>query len=196
MPLLHNSPRRLSFLISAIFLTFPTGGATGLEADSPPVSNLGANGIAEWLKQKYPACQSVSNADKLRTEVLDLINRERQAAGLHPLRRNALLEAQAEAYTCEMIQFNFFGHDNPVNSSNLKSRNADFGYSYLSIGENLANGYRTSQALVKGWMNSPGHRENILNPKFEEAGIGIGSDGDDMYWVLEFGQPAKKVRQD
>lgn len=137
------------------------------------------------------SCMLSPRSDELRAQVIDLVNRERQARGLRPLRRNAVLEAQADAYACEMIQYGFFGHDNPVNGSNLRTRNAQFGYPFRLIGENLAAGQQTPREAMVDWMNSPTHRENLLNPNFQEIGIGIRIGGDyGIYWVQEFGQPA------
>ncbi|MGE3180776.1 MAG: CAP domain-containing protein [Phycisphaerae bacterium] len=155
------------------------------------VSNDGAVGIANILASDFPTCRSVANADLLRDQILQRVNWERSAAGLNPVRRNATLEAQAEQYACEMIHYDFFAHDNPATGSTLRDRAEQFGYNYLTIGENLAGGQETAQEAMDGWMNSPGHRANILNPDFEELGVGIRAGGDyGMYWVQEFGKPA------
>lgn len=156
-----------------------------------PVSNTGADGIADVLAGNFPGCRPAANADSLRAEILLLVNQERAAAGLSPLRRNATLEAQAEQYACELIHYDFFAHDNPVTGSTLAVRAREFGYAYLYIGENLAGGQRTAAGVMEDWMNSPGHRENILNPRFVELGVGVRTGGDyGIYWVQEFGEPA------
>lgn len=155
------------------------------------VSNDGAIGIANILRSDFPSCRPVANADLWRDQVLQLVNLERNAAGLNPVRRNATLEAQAEQYACEMIHYDFFAHDNPATGTQLRDRADQFGYSYLTIGENLAGGQQNPQEVMDAWMNSPGHRANILNPDFEELGVGIRSGGDyGLYWVQEFGKPA------
>lgn len=155
------------------------------------ISNTGAAGVANALAAQYPTCRTVPNADVWRGEVLALVNDERQSAGLQPLRRNPTLEAQAETYACEMIHFDFFGHENPETGSTLRIRNTEFGYAFSLIGENLAAGQRTPQEAMDSWMNSAGHRANILQEDFQEIGIGLRSGGDyGMYWVQEFGRPA------
>lgn len=171
-------------------------GASGTDAGDDGdvvagISNDGADGIASVLASEFPTCRTFAQADLWRNEVLELVNQEREREGLSPVRRNATLEAQAEQYACEMIHYNFFAHDNPVTGSTLRDRNRDFGYPFLRIGENLAAGQRSPEEVMNGWMNSPGHRANILNPDFIDLGIGIRSGGSyGYYWVQEFGSPA------
>ena len=153
--------------------------------------NDGAAAIADRLQTEFPSCESFSLANDWRDEILALANEERIAAGLSPLRRNAILEAQAEQYACEMLHYDFFAHENPVTGTTLRDRNHEFGYAFSFIGENLAAGQRTPREAMSDWMNSDGHRENIMNPRFEDLGVGIRVGGNyDIYWVQEFGDPA------
>jgi hypothetical protein len=71
----------------------PSGDSGGRATAGAAITNSGAGGIAGWLAQEYPTCGGVANAEILRAEILTLVNRERAAAGLRPLRRNATLEA-------------------------------------------------------------------------------------------------------
>lgn len=175
--------------VNAVTVT-PVSSVRNAVADGAVISNDGAIGIAGVLAVEYPSCGATSSAGVLRAQVLTLVNQERQTRGLQPLWRNSTLEAQAEAYACEMIHYDFFGHDNPINGSNLRTRNAEFGYPFRLIGENLAAGQQTARDVMKDWMNSRAHRENLLNPNFREVGIGIRLGGDyGTYWVQEFGQP-------
>ena len=138
-----------------------------------------------------------------RTATLCLVDRERRAHGLRPLRPAAPLAGAAAAYAKRMARDDFFDHTAPNGSTFIARIKAT---SYLtgslrrwSVGENLAWGtgqLATPQAIVKAWMASPGHRRNILTPAFDELGLGIAigapqhgiSDGDAATYVNEFGQ--------
>jgi uncharacterized protein YkwD len=106
---------------------------------------------------------------------------------------NGTLAEQATQYACEMIHYDFFDHVNPVTRSTLAVRANQFDYSYLVIGENLAAGQRTPEHAMNDWMDSPGHRQNILDPRFVELGVGVRFGGEfGTYWVQEFGLPGGK----
>ena len=99
------------------------------------------------------------------------MNRERAAKGLRPLRLNGTLSAAAGDRVGDMLAKRYFDHVSPDGVQPFvwaKRR----GYDYRTIGENLAVGYRGT-AVVNGWMNSPGHRANILGRAFDEVGIAI-----------------------
>jgi uncharacterized protein YkwD len=121
--------------------------------------------------------------------VLELTNVERQNAGLAPLNWNPQLQDAAQTYSEVLASSGCFAHTcGPV--PNFADRDGQAGYSdWSSIGENIAAGYPTPEAVVAGWMASPGHRENILSPQFTELGVGVASGGDKFgtYWTEEFG---------
>lgn len=123
-------------------------------------------------------------------EVLELLNEERTSRGLDPLTTNTTLEAQAGRYACELIHYDFFDHVNPVTGSTLRDRAEEFNYIFSVIGENLAAGQPTPLEAMTDWMNSEGHRANILDPRFTEVGIAVRTGGlYGTYWVQEFGRP-------
>lgn len=104
--------------------------------------------------------------------VVDAMNRERAAHGLGPLRIESRLSLAAEDRIADMMRKGYFDHVSPDGVQPftwVRKR----GYRYSLVGENLALGYRTSQSVVTGWMNSPGHRENILQRGFDEVGIAV-----------------------
>src|SRR5262252_7092823 len=111
------------------------------------------------------------------TRVLELTNAERQKAGLAPLALNALLGAAARSYSQILATSGCFEHTcGPV--PDFADRDAQAGYTgWNAIGENIAAGYPTPEAVVSGWMASPGHRANILSSRFTEIGIGVVSGG-------------------
>ena len=122
-------------------------------------------------------------------QVFDLTNAERQKAGLAPLRRSVALEQAAQNYSEILVTSGCFDHTcGPV--PDFADRDGQAGYTHwTAIGENIAAGYSTPEAVVEGWMASPGHRANILSPRFTEVGIGLtSSDGrHETYWTEEFG---------
>jgi uncharacterized protein YkwD len=171
------------------------GGSQSTDGSSGAGDGTVAGGSAtsgdDPLATEFPGCQPTVNADVWREDVLRLLNVERTSRGLNPVTENSTLEAQADQYACEMIFYDFFAHDNPVTGTSLRDRAAEFGYSYWVIGENLAAGQPTPETVVRDWMESPGHRANMLDERFTEAGVGIRSGGEfGIYWVLEFGRPA------
>lgn len=143
------------------------------------------------LATRFPACEQPADAESMAEEVMRLVNQERAANGLGAVARSATLEREAAQYACEMVQYDFFDHVNPVTGSTLGDRTKDFGYSFRVVGENLAAGQKTAQQAFTDWMNSPGHRKNILDPRFTELGVSVKLGGQyGIYWVQEFGQPA------
>jgi uncharacterized protein YkwD len=161
------------------------GGAGGADAGDQLDALVQAGRPAE-----FPECTEPATADEWRAQVLDLVNQERRNAGLNPVTYNSLLESQADQYACELIHYGFFDHVNPVTGSTLGDRAKEFGYEFAMVGENLAAGQRTPAEAVRDWMDSPGHRRNILEPEFTELGVGIRIGGQyGFYWVQEFGKP-------
>lgn len=172
-----------------------TGGTTNTTGtESSPVvvggDTTGTTTASDALTVRFPECQEPAEADFWRSEIMRLVNQERQSQGLDPVTWNQALEDQATEYACELIHYDYFGHVNAVTGSTLTDRAAQFGYEYWIIGENLAAGQRSPVQAVSDWINSPCHRENILNPAFTELGVGIRVGGDyGFYWVQEFGRP-------
>lgn len=116
-------------------------------------------------------------------EVVRLVNKERTSRGLKALTQNWELSRVARYKSQDMKDNRYFAHNSPTYGSPGKMIR-DFGISYRSYGENIAQGYRTPQAVVDGWMNSSGHRQNILNPSFTQIGVGYVASGN--YWTQMF----------
>ncbi len=126
-------------------------------------------------------------------DIVRFTNGERVTGGLPPLSFNNRLTAIAEAKAVDMIAKQYFAHVSPsgVDVANLAEI---YGYSYLNIGENLALGdFVSSREVVTGWMNSPGHRANIMNVNYREIGVaailGIYEGRQAWFAVQEFGRP-------
>lgn len=126
-------------------------------------------------------------------EIVRLSNIERAREGLAPLTWNTRLGAIAEAKAFDMIAKQYFAHESP-DGTDISKLAEKYGYAYLNIGENLALGdFATSGAVVAGWMNSPGHRANIMSTAFREIGVAAlrGTWEGRTVWfaVQEFGRP-------
>lgn len=167
-----------------------TSPSTGFQPIGSPPAGGGTGSSSSGSSTASAACAAPAQGNAWEADVLQRVNNERRNAGLAPVRYSAMLEQQAAAYACELIEYHFFAHVNPVTRSTLADRADEFGYAYWVIGENLAAGQTTPAKVMEDWMNSPGHRENILNPDFTELGVSVRVGGDhDIYWVQEFGRP-------
>ena len=116
-------------------------------------------------------------------EVIRLTNVERAKYGLKPLTEDWELSRVARYKSQDMHDRRYFDHTSPTYGTPFQMMKA-FGLSYRSAGENIAMGYRTPQAVVTGWMNSSGHRANILNSSYTKIGVGYVADGN--YWTQQF----------
>ena len=125
------------------------------------------------------------NSDTLayEKEVVRLVNIERRAVGLDELTYDWQLSRVARYKSEDMQKNNYFSHTSPTYGSPFQMMKS-FGISYRSAGENIAKGQRTPEEVVKAWMNSSGHRANILNSSFTHIGVGYVSDG--KYWTQMF----------
>lgn len=116
-------------------------------------------------------------------EVVRLVNAIRRENGLGELTLNWELSRVARYKSQDMVDKRYFSHTSPTYGSPFQMMKS-FGLSYRYAGENIAYGYPTPQAVVNGWMNSEGHRKNILNPNFTQIGVGYVSQGN--YWTQMF----------
>ena len=116
-------------------------------------------------------------------EVLELVNAERAYHGLQPLNSSPTLMMASRFKAQSMHDIGYFAHTSPVYGHFANISRQLFGYPEVAMGENLASGQRTPQAVVNAWMNSEGHRANILNPIYTEMGVGFLN----FYWVQKFG---------
>ncbi|MFI8371523.1 CAP domain-containing protein [Streptomyces sp. NPDC085466] len=118
-------------------------------------------------------------------QVISLVNAERAKAGCGPLTANATLARSAQGHSADMAARDFFDHTNP-DGDGPGERVTAAGYPWSTYGENIAMGQTTAEQVMEGWMNSPGHRANILNCDFKEIGVGVHTDGG-PYWTQVFG---------
>lgn len=128
--------------------------------------------------------QELDETSSFADDVLKLVNNERNKKGVSSLMFCPDLNSVANLKSKDMSAYNYFDHISP-NYGNLfdilKKRNI----SYNAGGENIAMGHTNPEDVVKAWMNSPGHRRNILNPNYHKTGIGIYF-GERIYWTQNF----------
>mgnify|MGYP001078724027 CR=1 FL=1 len=121
---------------------------------------------------------------QFQQEVVELVNQERAKAGLNPLTVNADVTAAARIRCVE--QTSSFSHTRP-NGSSFSTVLDEQGVNYMSAGENIAYGQRTPEEVMNAWMNSQGHRENILNSRYTSIGVGCyQSSNGTLYWTQLF----------
>ncbi|GAA0598096.1 hypothetical protein GCM10009001_12770 [Virgibacillus siamensis] len=130
--------------------------------------------------------QNNSQANQLsqyEKKVVELTNQERTERGLEPLEISNELSKVAREKSRDMAENNYFSHNSPTYGSPFDMMK-QYGITYKTAGENIARGQRTPQEVVNGWMNSEGHRENILNESFTHIGVGYVENGN--YWTQQF----------
>ncbi|MFC0549505.1 CAP domain-containing protein [Planotetraspora thailandica] len=118
-------------------------------------------------------------------KVVDLVNAARRKAGCGPLRVDPRLVKSAMMHSLEMARSNDFDHDSPGGETPW-SRMADAGYKDGGA-ENIARGYQSAEAAVRGWMASPGHSRNILNCRLEATGVWVALGPGGPWWTQDFG---------
>jgi uncharacterized protein YkwD len=151
----------------------------------------GAGGSAAPLADPLTALSAATLAE-MASQVLTLVNAQRSANGLDPLQRASELDRAARSHSEEMAQGDFLGHAGS-DGSNPAQRMQAAGYQWYTWAENVAAGYPSAQAVVDAWMNSPGHRTNILSPSFKEIGIALvhrSGTRYGYYWTQDFGARA------
>lgn len=121
--------------------------------------------------------------NRIAIQVIELTNNERRKNGLRPLIADKQLNQVAQTKTNEMNAKHYFSHTSPTYGSPFDMMR-DFGITYRSAGENIAMGQSTAQQVVNAWMNSEGHRKNILSPNYSSIGVGFTYNG--KYWSQMF----------
>jgi hypothetical protein len=148
---------------------------------------LGFHFVLNIAPQKLPSVLGYA-ANISPAEVINLTNNERVSHGLSPLQENKALDSAALAKGNDMLAKGYWAHFAPDGTTPW-SFFLSFGYKYQYAGENLARDFSSAGGAVSAWMNSPTHKENILNPHYKEVGIGVvdGSlSGTDTTIVVQF----------
>ncbi|TGB03811.1 CAP domain-containing protein [Halobacillus salinus] len=127
--------------------------------------------------------QANSEVSAFEQQVVELTNKERTERGLEPLQLDTELSAVAKDKSLDMKNKGYFSHNSPTYGSPFDMMKA-YGIDYRAAGENIAMGQPSPDEVVDAWMNSEGHRKNILNPDFTHIGVGHVENGD--YWTQMF----------
>ncbi|MCM3601255.1 CAP domain-containing protein [Robertmurraya korlensis] len=127
--------------------------------------------------------QTTSALSVYEQKVVDLTNQERAKNGLAALKVDTALSKVAREKSLDMSKNGYFSHTSPTYGSPFDMMK-QFGVSYQNAGENIAMGQRTPEEVVQAWMNSEGHRKNILNANFNYIGVGYVESGN--YWTQMF----------
>ena len=119
---------------------------------------------------------SGSTYRQMEQEIVRLVNQERANRGLSPLVENWEISRVARIKSQDMINNNYFSHESPIYGSPFKMLTS-FGIPFTEAAENIASGQQSAQQVMSSWMNSSGHRTNILNSRYNKIGVGIARKG-------------------
>jgi len=184
---------KLGLLISCTILAFGeilSGAAIASSYSQPPIPSQTTSLSSQASLSPLKVSQGIG-VNNFESELLKLTNLERKKLGLAPLRLSSKLTKAAQSHAEDMATKTYFSHTGK-NGSTMSDRTKSVGYKYSFLGENLAAGRATPEGTVRQWMNSTGHRANILNEKFTEIGFGYATSPNSRYrhyWVQVFGTP-------
>ena len=173
-------------------LWLPQGSETGKPEAQQPAEQPAQQPVQRPAQQptEQPAEQQNNQTEEAATdktsrsyelEVVRLVNLERAKNGLSALTEDAELSRIARLKSRDMHDLGYFDHTSPTYGTPFQMMKA-FGVRYQSAGENIAMGYASPEAVVSAWMNSPGHRANILNASYTKIGVGLYN----RYWTQHF----------
>lgn len=146
--------------------------------------------LIEWFKKLFgfgnkPSPQPslpLKNIEQIKQRLLELHNNNR----VIPLKRSNKLDNSAQLHNDYMVSTGTLTHDEPGRT--LGDRISEQGYNWNYIGENIAMGQNTPEEVMKSWMNSLGHRNNIQNPHFNDVGFGVTNANNIWWWTVNFGR--------
>ncbi|EHL70531.1 CAP domain-containing protein [Bacillus cereus] len=148
-----------------------------------PTENNNTQKPAEQKPAEQKPAEEAKSLSEFEQRVVELTNAERAKQGLPALKIDTELSKVARIKSEDMQKNNYFDHNSPTYGSPFDMMKK-FGISYTSAGENIAQGQRTPEEVVQAWMNSAGHRANILNNGFTHIGVGYVESGN--YWTQQF----------
>lgn len=129
------------------------------------------------------------NLSTMESQVVTLVNKERAKRGLTQLTVSPTLSYVARLKSQDMVNKNYFSHQSPTYGSPFTMMQ-HYGLRFSAAGENIAMGQRSAQEVMNAWMNSAGHRANILSPAYTRIGVGVAKKSNGtLYWTQEFMKP-------
>ncbi|MFD4818100.1 CAP domain-containing protein [Peribacillus butanolivorans] len=153
------------------------------EQAQQPVQKPAGTTNSQPEKNTDEKTETSSELSAFEQQVVKLTNAERAKQGLAALKIDTELSKVARLKSQDMKDKNYFDHNSPTYGSPFDMMKK-FGISYTSAGENIAQGQKTPEEVVEAWMNSQGHRENIMNSSFTHIGVGYVESGN--YWTQQF----------
>jgi uncharacterized protein YkwD len=154
---------------------------------SSPAPTTEAAATPTPSKAAQPPAPKPPGATTAEGAVLGLVNQERAKAGCLPLAADSRLATAARLHSQDMANAGYFDHTTPAGVT-FDQRITGAGYKWSNAGENIAEGQPDAASVMRAWMNSPGHRANILNCKFKDIGIGLANDSRGApLWTQDFG---------
>lgn len=153
-------------------------------SQNKPVVNQNKPSTSQTTKPTTSTNQSAGDTlNASEKQVVELVNKERAKQGLPALKIDNELSKVARVKSNDMATNKYFDHTSPTYGSPFDMMKK-FGIKYSTAGENIAMGQRTPEEVMKAWMNSDGHRANILNKNYTHIGVGYVANGN--YWTQEF----------
>lgn len=150
------------------------------------VGTVKPSGSTGTVKPGNSETETVSSVNSMEKQVASLTNSKRKAAGLGNLTLDSQLSKLARMKAEDMAKKGYFSHTSPTYGSAFDMMKK-YGVSYRTAGENIAKGQKTPEAVMNGWMNSSGHRANILSSTYTHIGVGYAKDSKgNTYWVQIF----------
>jgi uncharacterized protein YkwD len=190
---MFSKKKFIYFLIVAVMAFGSTAISSGLtkaalSASAIPIQN---SNIKPSMKNTPAVTPQLLAQSDFQAQLLQLLNAERQKIGAPPLRISSQLAQAAQRHADDMANNNFLSHEGS-DGSTMESRIQETGYAFSAIAENVAGGQPTPESVIQTWLNSSGHRRNMLNPEYTEIGIGYATNSSSQYthyWTQVFGTP-------
>lgn len=160
--------------------------ATTVKTTKKPTTTAAAKATTKPQPATATTSSPTSAFSDFQARVIALVNTERTSRGLNALSGNTSLSDVATRKSQDMADLGYFDHTSPTYGSPFDMMK-QFGIHYTTAGENIAMGQTTPEQVMNGWMNSEGHRANILNAAFTQIGVGIAKNADGrLYWTQMF----------
>lgn len=160
-----------------------SSGSTSSKASSSAAAAKSQSGSAS---SSSPVSAASGTYAEFQNQVVQLVNQERTSRGLKALSVDSALTQTATLKSQDMAKLGYFDHTSPTYGSPFDMMK-QFGISYRTAGENIAMGQTSPQQVMSAWMNSEGHRANILNSSFTKIGVGIARNSSGQYyWTQQF----------
>ncbi|MFD5086801.1 CAP domain-containing protein [Kitasatospora sp. NPDC058406] len=188
----------------------PSGSAAPVSGSGTPRNPAASTSASATAKPESPAATTVTTApakpsatsarptstagpggsnSQYAQQVADLVNTQRAQAGCGPLTVDSRLNTAAQVHSEDMANRSYFDHASPE-GNHADQRIEATGYRWSSWGENIARGQKDPAAVMESWMNSPGHRANILNCSFKQIGVGVRTGSGGPWWTQVFASPS------